>query len=141
MVQDPEHARKTLRNNFLSGTGLLDVGDSCVAYELLLRMQELPGHGMLKSDLEGVDKQDDGAAVRLFHSAALQSLVLEGEIRKDLKGTFIMLFVFGEFNKRPCFRGRSPSVNTSAGELFDAWLNRSLAHCARLLNAWRAFFS
>lgn len=97
MIQDPEHARKTLRNNLRSGAGLLDLGTAVIAYETLLKMMDFPDHGLGKSDLIGGDKQDDGAALRLFHSQALKSLVDEnGNLRPDTHGLFSVLFVFGQ---------------------------------------------
>ncbi|KAJ9114622.1 hypothetical protein QFC22_005495 [Naganishia vaughanmartiniae] len=96
MIQDPEHARKTLRNNFRSGATLLDLGGAVLAYETLLGMLQYSGHGLAITDLVGGDKQDDGAALRLFHSIALRSLVVDGKVREGMEGLFIVLFVFGK---------------------------------------------
>ena len=57
--------------------------------------------GLQQSDVRDVDKQDDGAARRLFHHQAL-SATLESDdsvpslrLRDSLRGLFVYLFVFG----------------------------------------------
>ncbi|KAJ9106774.1 hypothetical protein QFC20_003958 [Naganishia adeliensis] len=108
MVQDVEHGRKTLRNNLTSGARLMNLERRwCVT-------------SIVKSDLMFHDKQDDGAALRLFCEQALESLVVRGKIREGMEGLFSVLSVFGE--------------------LFDAWLNREIPHDQRSRMVWRAFF-
>ncbi|KAJ9101379.1 hypothetical protein QFC20_005260 [Naganishia adeliensis] len=96
MVQDVEHARKTLRNNFTSGARLMNLGKAVVCYEYLLRLLGYEGSGIVKSDLLFQDKQDDGAAVRLFNSQALESLMEEGKIREGMEGLFTVLSIFDQ---------------------------------------------
>ena len=64
----------------------------------------------MKSDVEDVDKQDDGAARRLFHASALSAATFvpsssdgatvatttQREIRKGFEGVFVYLFIFGK---------------------------------------------
>jgi hypothetical protein len=96
VIQDPEHARKTFRNNLSSGARLLCLGQCLAAYEILLRLLGYDATGLTHTDLLWVDKQDDGAALRLFHSRALAALVVDGEIRPGMDGVFVVLFVFGK---------------------------------------------
>jgi hypothetical protein len=101
MIQDPEHARKTLRNNTRSGAGLLQIGDAVLAYETLLRFLKIDNHGLALSDLIDGDKQNDGAALRLFHSLALAALVYRNKIREGMEGVFAILFIFGKQEPYP----------------------------------------
>ncbi|KAJ7593480.1 hypothetical protein C8J56DRAFT_726124, partial [Mycena floridula] len=75
-------------------------------------------------DIENIDKQDDGAAHRLFHGHALGAVTVEfkGEsIREGFKGLFVYLFVFGT--------------------LFDAWLNPRMTVTDRVQSAlWVRFW-
>lgn len=58
---------------------------------------------MLKSDVMNTDKQDDGAATRLFNAQPLLAALAagtedeSGEIPQELVGIFVYLFVFGEY--------------------------------------------
>ncbi|OSC97162.1 hypothetical protein PYCCODRAFT_1377732 [Trametes coccinea BRFM310] len=71
----------------------------------------------MKSDIIGVDKQDDRAAARLFSSAVIDyaSRTLPGEL-----GLVIYLFI--------------------VGEVIDAQQNRTLTHAERVKMLWRSRF-
>ncbi|KAJ6628383.1 hypothetical protein B0H10DRAFT_2209664 [Mycena sp. CBHHK59/15] len=73
---DPDHARKTSRNNFLYGMHFLIMG----------------------IDIFNADKQDDGAARQLFTDILFGFLLdSEGKLKHpSLEGVFILTFVFGE---------------------------------------------
>ncbi|KAH9846015.1 hypothetical protein C2E23DRAFT_745055 [Lenzites betulinus] len=71
----------------------------------------------MKSDIVGVDKQDDRAAARLFSSAVID---YASRILPDELGLAIYLFVIGE--------------------LVDAQQNRSLTHSERIKMLWRGRF-
>ncbi|KAH9947489.1 hypothetical protein B0H21DRAFT_680678, partial [Amylocystis lapponica] len=75
-------------------------------------------------DVENVDKQDDGAARRMFHSIALTATTEQtGDsigVKEEFVGLFVYLFIFGE--------------------LIDAWLNRRMTVQDRVLAALRARF-
>ncbi|KAJ3002245.1 hypothetical protein NUW54_g5951 [Trametes sanguinea] len=106
--QDPQHARKTCRNQPQHGTHTASLGRGVVVNRTLIALQELGNAGLMRRDVENVDKQDDGAARRLFHYVALQSMTSKDSdgsqhIREEFLGLFVYLFIFGE--------------------LFDAWLN------------------
>jgi hypothetical protein len=70
-VPDPSHVQKVLQNNKQSGTHLLSVGNHCLTHQTLVVLCKEPNSGMVKKDVENTDKQDDGVAIRLFHSNAL----------------------------------------------------------------------
>ncbi|KAG8898537.1 hypothetical protein FRB99_007376 [Tulasnella sp. 403] len=152
-VQDVGHARKTARNNELSGTHLITLGSSTISFSTVARLYALsvsyasqsaeerktPIRLLKSRDVFNVDKQDDGAARRLFHASTLCLMteakspeqpddlsVREGmEVIADSAGSNPVLLV-------PSFFG--------AGELFDSWLNRDLPHIDRLIIAFRARF-
>ncbi|KAI0676073.1 hypothetical protein C8Q78DRAFT_1075017 [Trametes maxima] len=123
---DPQHARKTCRNQPQHGTHTASLGRGVVVNRSLVALQETGTSGLMRSDIENVDKQDDGAARRLFHpTALLAAMTLEdGEgntaIKDEFCGLFVYLFIFGE--------------------LFDAWLNRRMAAQERVLAVFRARF-
>ncbi|KAH9900737.1 hypothetical protein C8Q73DRAFT_637615 [Cubamyces lactineus] len=71
----------------------------------------------MKSDIVGVDKQDDRAAARLFSSAVLDYI---SKVLPDELGLAIYLFVIGE--------------------IVDAQQNRSLTHAERIKMLWRSRF-
>ncbi|KAK7014640.1 hypothetical protein R3P38DRAFT_3573396 [Favolaschia claudopus] len=71
-------------------------------------------------DVFNLDKQDDGAARRLFTNILFSFLVgFDGDLRHpSLEGLFILTFIFGE--------------------LFDAWMNLSMPHIERVVCVFRA---
>lgn len=59
--------------------------------------------GLVLKDVENIDKQDDGAAQRVFHTVALDVCTMindhgEREIWEDFLGLFVYLFVLGGFS-------------------------------------------
>ncbi|GAA5823958.1 hypothetical protein JCM5353_007350 [Sporobolomyces roseus] len=72
---DVEHSRKSVRNAELSGNRSLTVGSA--------------------------DKQDDGAARRVFSAQALETCTVDGkgeEVREEMTGFFVLSFVLGSLN-------------------------------------------
>ncbi|OSC98921.1 hypothetical protein PYCCODRAFT_1396354 [Trametes coccinea BRFM310] len=121
--QDPQHARKTCRNQPQHGTHTASLGRGVVVNRCLVDLQETGASGLMRRDVENVDKQDDGAARRLFHYTALEAMTTQDAagctyVRDEFLGLFVYLFIFGE--------------------LFDAWLNRRLAIHERVCAALRA---
>jgi hypothetical protein len=114
MIQDVEHARKTFRNNLTSGARLMLPESSVICYEYLLRMLGYEGSGIVQSDLMWQDKQDDGAALRLFNAQALESLLEDGKIREGMEGVFTPLSIFGmsERSLSPRFLADYPARRT-----------------------------
>ncbi|KAF8060260.1 hypothetical protein FPV67DRAFT_1632538 [Lyophyllum atratum] len=126
-ISDPPHARKTCRNQPQHGTHTASLGIGYVVNRSLVCLYEHGGTGLVRRDIENVDKQDDGAARRLFHATALHAMTVPGNadgqdniIRDGMHGLFVYLFIFGT--------------------LFDAWLSRTMSVKDRVLSAFRARF-
>ncbi|KAJ7052712.1 hypothetical protein C8F01DRAFT_1331915 [Mycena amicta] len=117
---DPDHARKTARNNFLYGTHLLTMGFVFLCHAILMFLLTFLGVGLYIKDIFNADKQDDGAARRLFTNVLFGFLVdTEGQLKHpSFEGLFILTFVFGE--------------------LFDAWMKRGMPHIERVVCVFRA---
>ncbi|KAJ6563697.1 hypothetical protein DFH09DRAFT_1278913 [Mycena vulgaris] len=122
--QDSGHGKKTARNQLQSGTKSATLGEDVVVNETLIDLQATGESGLLPSDVNNVDKQDDWPARHLFHIKALQACTSgEGEemkIKDGFGGLFVYLFVLGIF--------------------FDAWLNRTMTVANRVLAVLRARF-
>ncbi|KAH9929249.1 uncharacterized protein B0H18DRAFT_874117 [Fomitopsis serialis] len=96
-IQDPEHARKTARNQPQHGTHTASLGQGHLVYRTLVALNEVPGSGLVLSDVQNVDKQDDGAARRMFHAVALKATTYEvpGKTTEmHIKNEFIGLHAF-----------------------------------------------
>lgn len=133
--QDPQHARKTCRNQPQHGTHTASLGRGVMVNRSLVSLQETGAAGLLRRDVENVDKQDDGAARRLFHPTALQAMTTKDgsgkvHVQDECRGLFVYLFVFGT---QYVTASRSCLTCPIVGELFDAWLNRRLAAHERVI--------
>ncbi|KAH9929219.1 uncharacterized protein B0H18DRAFT_874204 [Fomitopsis serialis] len=122
-VQDPSHGRKTARNQPQHGTHTASLGKGYLVNRTLVQLYEGGGSGLQRSDIKNVDKQDDGAARRLFHNVALTAMTYKGDentqyIKEEFLGLFVYLYVLGD--------------------LFDAWLCRRMSVKDRILAALRA---
>jgi len=100
-VTDVPHACKTSRNQPQHGTHTASLRVGFVVNHSLVNLCNSAGSGLVKHDMENVDKQDDGAARRLYTHQALWATT-EGNdggrsIRPGFEGLFVWLFVFGEF--------------------------------------------
>lgn len=101
-VTDAPHARKTARNQPQHGTHTASFGVGFLVNRSLINIYALSGSGLQLRDVDNVDKQDDGAARRIFHINVLDSLVgkedplSEPSIRPGFKGPFVYLFILGE---------------------------------------------
>jgi hypothetical protein len=71
-VQDVKHAKKTARNQIHYRTWLIIFGNSTVHYDQLCDLMKRENSGLYIRDVYNVDKQDDGAAFRVFHSQLLE---------------------------------------------------------------------
>ena len=101
-ITDPEHARKTTRNQPQHGTHTASLGQGHLVYRTLVQLQSVSKCGLVLSDVHNVDKQDDGAARRLFHTAAFKATTYsegDGEvcIKDEFLGLHVYLFVFGAY--------------------------------------------
>ena len=118
-LTDPPHARKTCRNQPQHGTHTASLGIGYLVNKSLIDLQRTGLAGLVKSDVEDVDKQDDGAAHRLFHASALAAATFVPsslddaeaitttrkeslEIRQGFEGVFVYLFIFGKSFTRFC---------------------------------------
>lgn len=99
-ISDPPHGRKTSRNQPQYGTHTASMGSGYLVNRSLVELYDTGEAGLALKDVDNVDKQDDGAARRVFHTVALDATtVVENntiKIRKDFDGFFVYLFVFGE---------------------------------------------
>lgn len=101
-VQDPPHARKTCRNQPQHGTHTASLGKGHVVNRSFVQLYETGISGLQLRDVQDVDKQDDGAARRIFHHMALAVTTSERvdgsrEVRPEFTGLFVYLFIFGLF--------------------------------------------
>lgn len=98
-ISDPPHGRKTCRNQPQYGTHTATLGVGYVVNQSLVNLYETGTSGLMSRDVHNVDKQDDGAARRLFHHTALEATTEkdgdELKIRDGFHGLFVYLFVFG----------------------------------------------
>jgi hypothetical protein len=97
-IPDPKHAAKSVRNFVMSGAKFSFFGDSQMTFAHFDLLLARPGSPLLTRDIHNCDRQDDGAALRLFHAKTLRSCTKDGkgeENHEDLKAVFIFLFVFG----------------------------------------------
>ncbi|EIW76981.1 hypothetical protein CONPUDRAFT_158119 [Coniophora puteana RWD-64-598 SS2] len=122
-IPDPSHVQKVTKGNEETGTHLLVLGDHDLSHNSLVELANVPGSGLRRKDVINADSQDEGAAIRLFHSNALAACTTSnGEIVKEgFAGAYAFHFV--------------------AGELFDAFLSRYAGKPSeRLRAALRAKF-
>jgi hypothetical protein len=95
-VPDPGHVRKVKRNHEQTGTHCVTIGDNFLGQPTLMSIQQEEGSGMRKRDVVSTDKQDDGAAIRLYHANALRVCTTpEGGVKPEYRLPFVMHFVFG----------------------------------------------
>lgn len=99
-ISDAPHGRKTCRNQPQHGTHTASLGVGHLVNRSLVQLYECKASGLVKRDVEDVDKQDDGAARRVFHQTALWAATEVDEkgehtIKEGLHGLFVYLFVFG----------------------------------------------
>jgi hypothetical protein len=97
--QDPEHGRKTGRNQPQNGTKTASLRVGFVVNHSLVELCEMPDSGMYRADVVNVDKQDDGVARQFYHPKALRACteVVDGvcRVKEDFKGIFVYQFVLG----------------------------------------------
>ncbi|TFK59586.1 hypothetical protein BDN72DRAFT_944352 [Pluteus cervinus] len=110
MVQDSKHGLKTSRNNLVSGTHTITLGNFVANYDQLFDLANHTKTPLFSRDVRKVDKQDDNAATRVF-CADLLALAIESDPQK-YAGLIVYLFIFGE--------------------LIDAYQNRSIPHSERV---------
>ncbi|GAA6002707.1 hypothetical protein JCM5350_000573, partial [Sporobolomyces pararoseus] len=95
---DVEHGRKSLRNVVLSGNRAPVIGSSTIGFPILDLLFRLKGSPLKYGDVFSADKQDDGAARRVFSAQALRTCTVNGEgkeVLEEMNGFFAFAFVFG----------------------------------------------
>jgi hypothetical protein len=95
-VQDTKHGKKSGRNALFSGARLLTLGTGTARYDQILALSKMPNSVLYRRDVENADRQDDGAAFRIFCSTFLKQ-VYDQNMPQDLNnnGLFIYLFIIG----------------------------------------------
>lgn len=118
-LPDYKHLLKTSRNAWLSGARILMMGNGYVSIVNLTHIVYRIGHStktpMKVNDVVSVDKQDDAAAFRLFHSGTMEDCLDNGFICSA-----VYIYVIGQ--------------------LVDALLERSLPHVTRIRMIMCSFF-
>jgi len=116
---DGKHLKKNSRGSATSGARVLVLGQYIIHYGMLATVAESVNSPLLRSDIIGVDKQDDRACARLLSSAVIRQISLLNDLRSEL-GLTIYLWI--------------------AGEAVDAQQSRTLLHLERIKMLWRARF-
>jgi hypothetical protein len=100
-VSDPPHGWKTCRNQPQHGTHTATFGNGYIVNRSLL-LYKTGKAGLVLRDVQDVDKQDDGAARRLFHHSALLATTEERDgtdrglsVKEEHTGLFAYLYFFG----------------------------------------------
>lgn len=118
-MQDCPHDAKGKRNNLLSGTRCTILGRHVITFTTIVELLDLasenvkvleqnglpPVHFIKTRDVFNMDKQDDGAARRFFHSETLGLVTQQEEsgrlkIRESMGGLFVFNFVCGMYTLR-----------------------------------------
>jgi hypothetical protein len=77
---------------------MLTFGDSFLGFGHVLELSKLPNSALYHADVLNVDKQDDGAAYRLFSHEFLHEVFQTLNSDSKNKGLLIYLFIIGNFN-------------------------------------------
>jgi len=113
-IQDPKHAKKTARNQLFTGARLLSLGIDTARYDQLFQLAHQDNNILLKRDVLNVDKQDDGAAYRIFYSGTLAQIIESENVPSNMIGLFVYLFILGKLFKFKIKRNTLANTN-----LFD----------------------
>lgn len=73
-VQDAKHGKKSGRNALFFGAKLLTLGTETARYDQILTLSKMSDSVLYMCDVENTDRQDDGAAYRIFCSAFLEQV-------------------------------------------------------------------
>ena len=100
LITDPAHAKKTARNQPQYGTHTASLGAGHLVNRSFIDLLHLFESGLVLRDVENVDKQDDGAARRIFHTNALKAMLNSEDpdklsIQPGFEGVFAYLFILG----------------------------------------------
>ncbi|KAJ3922790.1 hypothetical protein F5877DRAFT_32910, partial [Lentinula edodes] len=117
VCSDGKHLKKNRRGSATSGARGLALGRYQIHFGILATIALGVNTPLLKTDIIGVDKQDDRAAARLFPSAVIAYL---SKHLPDELGTAIYLFI--------------------VGEIVDAQQNCTVSHREHMKMLWRGRF-
>jgi hypothetical protein len=97
-IQDSKHGKKSGRNALFSGARLLTLGTGTARYDQIFGFSKMPDSVLYKHDVKNADRQDDGAAYRIFCSAFLKQVYNRNKLQDHSKdGLFIYLFIIGKY--------------------------------------------
>ncbi|KAK4703204.1 hypothetical protein P7C70_g3018, partial [Phenoliferia sp. Uapishka_3] len=139
-VQDAGHAKKTARNNLVGGATFLALGRCWAGFSNLLACFLSGLSGLISTDVLKTDKQDDAAARRVMLAPVLAScLDSEGKIVPEQRGIFGYLAIIGKLELTLLSSSLllTRSEHLAAGEVFDAWFNRTMRIEERLKICFR----
>ena len=94
-IQDLKHAKKNGRNAIHSGARLLVLGSHTVWYDQIYQLAQEENSALYIRDVVNVDKQDDGAAYRVFCSTFLAQCQYNVCLDHNKMALFVYLFIFG----------------------------------------------
>ena len=94
-MQDPKYAKKTAHNQLHSGARLLVLGNNVILYWHLLTLAQSLDYALYIWDVVNVDKQDDGAAYKVFYSDILAQIHQTDLENNEMQSLFVYLFVLG----------------------------------------------
>lgn len=116
---DGKHLKKNGRGSATSGARVITMGRYILHYGQLAELAESPNSPLLRSDIIGVDKQDDRACARLFSAAVIEQTRNHQTLQHEIA---VILFLW------------------YLGETVDGQQSRTLGHDERLRMLWRAKF-
>ena len=97
-VQDAKHGKKSGRNALFSGARLLTLGTGTARYDQILKLSKMSDSVLYKRDVENADRQDDGAAYRIFCSAFLEQAYNQDKSQNYSKDSlFVYLFIISKY--------------------------------------------
>lgn len=122
LIQDSKHALKTFRNNMMTGTKTMVLGDFPVLYRHLREMAFDEDSPLYRRDVVKPDKQDDRAAARVTSATSLEFLLTKDD---EYFGTAIYTFVVGELidgiQSRPLSFFSRPRMVLRAAYFIQIW--------------------
>ncbi len=76
---------------------LLSLGIDTVCYDQLFELAHRSQHFLLKRDVLNVDKQDDRAALHIFHSNNLIQIPVNNTLTDETIRLFVYLFILDNY--------------------------------------------
>ncbi len=97
-VQNPKHAKKTVRNAVMSEARLLTFGNFLTRFDHFLQLIYQHNSVLYKNDIINLDRQDDTAAYRTFCSSNFhQCLITDYQVKIRMEGFAIYIFVMNKY--------------------------------------------